>query len=215
MPKRKDPIEAIKKDIEAKYKKALEEFAGEMSYQVEAAYESVVQSFYDDYTPKYYDRTESTYKFSDHFDDMFGFTPLGAASGSSFSAPVITGSSAFIPSSAANAVPQVPNTIAAASSIASSAFIRFFPDPNMIPLHNYNFFAGLPACHAKTARRKRRTVYVTTHSCCFSICSVSSVIFSVSATGNHSRPVSGMETGISEMETKLFQLFCKRLLPSP
>lgn len=82
MPKKKDPMDEIKADIEKKYKKDLEEFAAEMSYQVEAAYESVVQSFYDDYGPNngepwYYKRTYSTYKFSDHYDDEFAFTPFG------------------------------------------------------------------------------------------------------------------------------------------
>ncbi len=73
----KNPLDEIKKDIEKRYRKALDEFASEMSFQVEAAYESVVQSFYDDYTPRYYKRTGSTYKFSDHFNNEFEYTPFG------------------------------------------------------------------------------------------------------------------------------------------
>lgn len=74
---KQDPMEMIKRDLEKKYEKALKRFAEEMTYQVEAAYESVVQSFYDDYTPRYYERTYSTYLGSDKYNSPFDYTPFG------------------------------------------------------------------------------------------------------------------------------------------
>lgn len=71
-----DPLEMIKADIEQKFRMACAEMAAEMTWRIESAYESVIQSFYDDYTPKYYERTYSTYLASDKVDDPFGFTPV-------------------------------------------------------------------------------------------------------------------------------------------
>ena len=72
-----DPLEMIKADIEQKFQLACVEMAAEMTWRIESAYESVIQSFYDDYTPKFYDRTYSTYQASNRYDDPFGFTPVG------------------------------------------------------------------------------------------------------------------------------------------
>lgn len=71
-----DPVQAMKAEIEQKFNMALASMAAEMTWRIESAYESVVQSFYDEYTPKYYDRTYSTYLASDKYNDPFGFTPL-------------------------------------------------------------------------------------------------------------------------------------------
>lgn len=70
-------LDSIRKDIEKKYNIALKELAEEMSYQIESAYETVIDKFYDDYSPKYYDRSYSTYIGSDHFNDMFNYQQLG------------------------------------------------------------------------------------------------------------------------------------------
>ena len=71
----RDPMEVMKKDIEKRFSEALEEMAEELTFQIEASYESVIQSFYEDYTPRVYERTYSTYEASDRYDDPFGFTP--------------------------------------------------------------------------------------------------------------------------------------------
>lgn len=72
----KDPMDAIQKDIEKKFKNYLEDFAGEMTFQIQSAYESVIDSFYAEYTPSSYRRTFSTYKASDKWNDLLGFTPV-------------------------------------------------------------------------------------------------------------------------------------------
>lgn len=77
MPRKNDPLEAIKDDIETRYRKVLNEFAAEMNFQVQLAYDTVISRFYNEYTPKVYERTESTRKASDKWDNIFGYTPVG------------------------------------------------------------------------------------------------------------------------------------------
>lgn len=73
---KKNPIEDIRIDIENRYNMAIADMASQVTEQIEAAYETVIQSFYDDYTPRWYDRTYSTYEASDHADDIFKTTPI-------------------------------------------------------------------------------------------------------------------------------------------
>lgn len=75
--KAEDPMEMIRKDIEEKYNKAVEEIAREVTYQIELAYESMISRFYNEYTPRRYNRTLSTIKASDRWNDIRGFTPMG------------------------------------------------------------------------------------------------------------------------------------------
>ena len=75
--KAEDPLEVIKADIEQKYDKALHEMASEMTFQIEKAYETAISKFYNEYTPKVYDRTGSTLKASDRWDDIFGYDVKG------------------------------------------------------------------------------------------------------------------------------------------
>ena len=72
----KDPLDAIREDVEKRFRNYLEEFTGEMTFQIESAYESVIDSFYAEYTPSSYRRTFSTYKASDRWNDVLGFTPV-------------------------------------------------------------------------------------------------------------------------------------------
>lgn len=72
----KDPLEAVRADIEKRYNDAMVKMAEEMTYQIESAYESVVQQFYNEYTPRSYDRTYSTYLGSDKYNNLFGYTPI-------------------------------------------------------------------------------------------------------------------------------------------
>lgn len=72
----KDPLDAVRADVERRFKNYLEDFAGEMTYQIESAYESVIDSFYAEYEPRSYRRTFSTYEASDKTNDLFGFTPV-------------------------------------------------------------------------------------------------------------------------------------------
>lgn len=92
MPKQ-DPIEDIRIDIEARFNMAIADMATLMTYQIESAYQSIIQSFYDDYTPRWYQRTYSTYEASDHADDPFKYTPFegGAEAGISVDPSFITG----------------------------------------------------------------------------------------------------------------------------
>ena len=71
-----NPLEDIKIDIESRFNMAIADMASQITEQIETAYETVIQSFYDDYTPRWYDRTFSTYEASDHIDDMFKITPI-------------------------------------------------------------------------------------------------------------------------------------------
>lgn len=71
-----NPIEDIRIDIENRFNMAVAEMAAQITEQIEVAYETVVQSFYDDYTPKWYNRTFSTYEASDHMNDLFRAIPI-------------------------------------------------------------------------------------------------------------------------------------------
>jgi len=92
MPKQ-DPIEDIRVDIESKFNMAVADMAAQMTYQIESAYKSIIQSFYEDYTPRWYQRTFSTYEASDHEDDPFKYTPIsgGAEAGIHVDPSFITG----------------------------------------------------------------------------------------------------------------------------
>ncbi len=57
--------------IKKKLKKAAELTMREISFQIEAAYESVIEDFYNNYLPKWYDRTYSTFLASNRWDDPF------------------------------------------------------------------------------------------------------------------------------------------------
>lgn len=69
-------LEEFRIDIENKFNMACADMAAETTYAIEYAFESVVQSFYDEYDPKYYSRTYSTYMASSKWNDPFGFTPV-------------------------------------------------------------------------------------------------------------------------------------------
>lgn len=76
-------IEEFRIDVENKFNIALADMAAETTFAIEYAYESVVQSFYDEYGPNngdpwYYKRTYSTYEASSRADDPFGYTPIEA-----------------------------------------------------------------------------------------------------------------------------------------
>lgn len=76
-------IEEFRIDVENKFNMALADMAAETTFAIEYAYESVVQSFYDEYGPNngdpwYYKRTYSTYEASSRADDPFGYTPIEA-----------------------------------------------------------------------------------------------------------------------------------------
>lgn len=92
MPKQ-DPIEDIRVDIESKFNMAVADMAADLTFQIQSAYETVIQSFYDDYTPRWYQRTYSTYEASDHADDPFKYTPIsgGAEAGILVDPSFITG----------------------------------------------------------------------------------------------------------------------------
>ncbi|MBR2246618.1 MAG: hypothetical protein IJ880_06295 [Bacilli bacterium] len=67
------------KRINKMYQKALDDFANEVSFQVESAYENVISLFYADYGPNngepwYYNRTHSTYLASNGHKDPFSPT---------------------------------------------------------------------------------------------------------------------------------------------
>ena len=72
-----DPLSNIKSDIESKLNAATKEIAEEVTFQIEKAYETVVESFYNEYTPRSYDRLFATYWGSTRFDDEFGVDPAG------------------------------------------------------------------------------------------------------------------------------------------
>lgn len=69
-------IEDMRLDIEDKVNMAMIEMAADMTYAIESAYESVIQSFYDDYNPRWYRRTYSTYEASNKINNPFGFSPI-------------------------------------------------------------------------------------------------------------------------------------------
>ena len=58
------------------YKKGIKDFAEEVSFEIESAYEHTIDLFYEDYGPNdgkpwFYDRTESTYLASNGYDNPF------------------------------------------------------------------------------------------------------------------------------------------------
>lgn len=62
MGKKNGALSAIENDIKKKFNKAISEMADEVTFQIDSAYETVIDKFYNDYTPKWYDRTYSTYE---------------------------------------------------------------------------------------------------------------------------------------------------------
>lgn len=70
-------LQDFRKDIEKRYMSAIEHLAEEVSFQIESAYETVIEKFYDDYSPVSYNRTYSTYLASDGYDDPFSYTQSG------------------------------------------------------------------------------------------------------------------------------------------
>lgn len=71
MARQKDPMADIVKDTKKRYSKAIEEMAEEVAYEIEKSYESVIDMFYSDYTPRIYQRTYSTYLGSNAYNDIF------------------------------------------------------------------------------------------------------------------------------------------------
>ena len=61
----------IIRDIKKRLKKAAELTAEEITFQIQSAYESVIQQFYEDYLPMFYERTYSTYMASNRWDNPF------------------------------------------------------------------------------------------------------------------------------------------------
>ena len=61
-------------NIEKKFKKIANKIVHEMAYdiffEIESAYERIVDKFYDDYAPKYYNRTYSIYKASNAYESF-------------------------------------------------------------------------------------------------------------------------------------------------
>lgn len=62
-----DAFASIKKEIDAALKTALDAVGREIGYEIETIYESVIDEFYNSYTPRRYRRTESTYYGSDSY----------------------------------------------------------------------------------------------------------------------------------------------------
>lgn len=74
MAKKKDSLDVILEDVTKKYNKAVKDMAVEVAYKIEAAYESAIEAFYNDYPdPIYYDRTYSTYLGSNAYDDVYNY----------------------------------------------------------------------------------------------------------------------------------------------
>ncbi len=67
----------IKKDIKKRYMRALDNLAEELSFEIENAYETIIERFYNDYSPISYNRTYSTYLASDSFENPFSYTQMG------------------------------------------------------------------------------------------------------------------------------------------
>ena len=61
------------KEITKKAEKITDKILSEMTYnilfEIESAYERIIDKFYSDYAPKYYNRTFSIYNASNVFDD--------------------------------------------------------------------------------------------------------------------------------------------------
>lgn len=70
--------QTISDGLENIFNISVDELLGELTYQIEAAYESTIDEFYKDYSPNngdpwYYDRTYSTYLASDGYDNLFSY----------------------------------------------------------------------------------------------------------------------------------------------
>lgn len=63
--------------IKRQFNAAVKDMAGQMTYTIESAYQGAIQAFYDDYYPKWYQRTYSTFEASDRANDMFGYNQMG------------------------------------------------------------------------------------------------------------------------------------------
>ena len=63
------------KELEKRAKKIADKILTEMTYniafEIESAYERIINKFYEDYKPLYYQRTYSTYSASDIYGDIF------------------------------------------------------------------------------------------------------------------------------------------------
>lgn len=69
----KSSLQSIQKDIEKRFKSAIKDMADDVAFEIEKAYETVIEEFYNDYpNPVSYERTYSTYLGSNAYDDIFG-----------------------------------------------------------------------------------------------------------------------------------------------
>lgn len=66
-----DLTDMVMKDFKPAIRKALKETAEELAFEIENAYEKAIDAFYDDYDPRSYDRTYSTYLASTGYNDPF------------------------------------------------------------------------------------------------------------------------------------------------
>ena len=60
----------LEEEIDEMVKKAIKRTAIELSSEIEIAWERVIDEFYEDYTPIWYNRTYSTYKASDGYSEI-------------------------------------------------------------------------------------------------------------------------------------------------
>ena len=68
---RNNGLDKFMQKIKQKYKEAVREMAEEVAFQIEKSYESAISKFYEDYDPRYYERTYSTYLGSNAYNDIF------------------------------------------------------------------------------------------------------------------------------------------------
>lgn len=97
---------AILKNIKKRFNIVLQEFAEDVAFNIEKAYESVIDMFYADYGPNngepwFYERTYSTYQASSGYDQIFSPNNIQHYGDSYFSG--IGVSSSNIPSNPYNA----------------------------------------------------------------------------------------------------------------
>lgn len=59
------------KKLEKKFNEAIELFAQDVAMQIEGAYENIIDEFYAEYDPRWYDRTYSTYLGSSGYYGLF------------------------------------------------------------------------------------------------------------------------------------------------
>ena len=60
----------IERDMRKRVENALGKIAYDIAFDIEAAYESAIDAFYNSYTPRYYDRNYYTYTASDSYDNI-------------------------------------------------------------------------------------------------------------------------------------------------